>query len=105
MRKRPGWGVEGRLRRRRRSTTTTMTWYSTAFLVFIKVRLDGRVCNSLLIFIDPPSTPTFYLSRSVSVNVNVPYSSSASLLLRLLIRLPMMFIPLLVQALNRAAQY
>ena len=50
-RKRKGWWGKGRLRRRRRSTK--MTWYSTAFLVSIKVRLDGHVCNALIIFIAP----------------------------------------------------
>ena len=51
MRKRPGWGVKGQLRRRK--TSTTMAWDGAAFLVSIKVIIDRHVYNALLIFIAP----------------------------------------------------
>ena len=57
------------MRSRRRLTTTTMTWDGTAFFVLIKLRLDGHVCNTILIFIVPPSSPLFSPSVSVAVNV------------------------------------
>ena len=95
-RKRQGWGVKRILRRRRRYMTTAMTRDSTAFLVSIQLRLDGGVCNALLIFIALPSTSPFYPSVYVTVAVVVACSSSAPSLSRLLIRLPMLFILLLV---------
>ena len=52
IRKRQGWRGKGILRKRRRMSTM-MAWESMSFLVFIKVRLDKRVCNALLIFIAP----------------------------------------------------
>ena len=85
MRKKLGWRVIGRLSRMSRSTITIMTQDSTAFLVSIKVRLDGRVCNALLIFIAPPSPSPFYPSGYFAAKLSVPFSSSALSLLRLLI--------------------
>ena len=40
-------------RRKKRRRLTMMTWDDTDFLVSIKVRLDGYLCNALLIFIAP----------------------------------------------------
>ena len=71
-----GWGDQGQLKNRRRLTkpTTTMPWDRTEFLVSIKIRIDGRVCNALLIFIAPPYPSLFSPSSAVTVNVNVPCS-------------------------------
>ena len=82
---------------------TIMSWDGTELLVLIEVILDGRVCNELLIFIAPPYPLPFSTSSAVSVSVNVSWSSSASLLPRIIIKLPMLFILLLVQSRNRAA--
>ena len=75
MRKRVGGGVQWRLRRRMRSATTKMTWDGTYFLVSINVRLDGRVCNALLIFI-AHSSPSL-LSTYGAVDVPSSLAKSA----------------------------
>ena len=71
-RKRPGGGVQVQLRRRSRSTKRTTTWDGTAFLVSIDVRLYGRVCNSLFIFMAPPYSSSFSPSINVAVEVAFP---------------------------------
>ena len=76
--------------------TTTMTWDSTAFLVSIKARIDGCVCNALIIFIATPSISLLSPSGAVAADIDVPCSSSALSLPRLIIRLPVLFIILLV---------
>ena len=76
IRKGQRWGGQRRLSRRRMLTMTKMTWDGTAFFVLIKLRLYGRVCNALIIFIDPPSLSPFSPSGFVAVNVAVPCSSA-----------------------------
>ena len=71
-RKRPGWGGQGLFRRSRGLTTTTMTWGSAEFLVSIKVSLDGRVFNAILVFVDPSSALPFSNSGDVAVGICVP---------------------------------
>ena len=57
-------------------TTTEMTWDGRAFLVSIRVRLDRRVCNPILIFISPPSPSPFFPSDNITLNVAAPYYSA-----------------------------
>ena len=80
-----------------------MTWDGTDFLVSIKLRLDGRICNALIIFNTPPSPSMFSPSGDVAVEVAFLCSSSASSPPRLLILIPMLFILLLFRVLNREA--
>ena len=70
MRKKPGLGGQGKLRRR--LMMPAMTWDGAAFLVLITVRIDGCVCNTLLIFIDPPSPYPFSSYSDVTVDVTIP---------------------------------
>ena len=69
MRKRPGWVGQVQLRSRSRSTTTTVKWEGTDFLVLMKVKLDARVFNTLIIFISPPSTSLLSPSGDVAINI------------------------------------
>ena len=101
--KRPGWGGQRRFRRMSRLKTTTMTWDGMEFLVFIKARLDGSVCNKLLNFIAPVFLSPFSPPDYIAVDIIVSCSSSSLLFPRLLIQILMLLILLILQAPNMAA--
>ena len=80
-----------------------MVWDGTAFLISIKVRIDGCVCNACHILIAPLPLSPFYPSGAVAVNVAIHCPPSASSVPSLLILLLMLFILFLVRAPNRSA--